>query len=443
MNLDDLILLQDAPAQRGEQLGLNQKMLLKHRCDEFKALCSLKQIDPLELPNRARQITTSMNVLVPEWVLEARAAATVAQVPAATMMAITSPPERIQPLLLPKRANDSTAFVASTTDSSARTILLENCDGPEIPHYAISRGSSPGTLAYVALAEAGDLGIKAFVNESGLAGTFHIGPQVEDTTNAIPPSLVLRQIAERATNCAQAALEFESLQKRIGTGTPDRRGIIYLFADSSGELLLLEATATRCMHRRKADGHVIITNRMQLGTTSQSSIEANRHRCLREFLGNGPVNLRRTMNAACLDQKIGEEKGVCDTKTRASFIAVLGQGQIPGFALVTIGSPLCSLPFPLFPGTGVPRWLLDGSPFMTKLNANNSRIRNEMDTRTEPPAAPTIPADKRSAYADILMKKLEAIQSPHDPIAIAEMMREVAVLNRQFSELAPVPVKEP
>ena len=284
IHMDDTVLLQDSPAPRGELLGLCQKTLLKQRIADFKALCERLNLGPLELPDRARQITQVLNVLGQEWLIEARAVASSAQVPTATFMAITYPPEKVQPSLLPKRANDSTAMAACTADPASRTLFLENCDGPDIVHHVISRASSPGTLAYIALSEAADIGIKAFLNEAGLTGTFHMGPPVEDYTNScMQPTLVLRQLCERATSCAQAVSEFETLQKRMGPATPDKRGVCYLFADSSGEIMLLEASATRFKHQRLSAGFLVATNRFQL-TTNQTAIEPFRQRCLNEHV---------------------------------------------------------------------------------------------------------------------------------------------------------------
>lgn len=416
--MDELILLQDNPAPRGELLGLCQKNLLKQRVTDFKALCDKQNCGPLELPDRARQITTVLNVLGQEWLIEARATAAAAQVPAASFMAITYPPEKVQPCLLPKRANDSTAAAVCTQDPGARTLFLENCDGPDIVHHVISRASSPGTLAYIALSEAADIGIKAFVNEAGLSGTFHMGPPVDDYTNtSMQPTLVLRQVCERATSCMQAVEEFQQIQKRMGPATPDKRGVIYIFADGSGEMTLVEASATRFQHRRTSEGFIIAANKFQLGNPSQTTVEPFRQRCLREHLGATPPDLYRMLAAARIDKKAGSEKGVCDAETRASFVAVLGSPGYPSYALVTLGSPLYNLPVPLFPRLGAPKGMVDGTAFQTSF-----RVADPNSNREE----------KRAAYEQTLLQKLSTLTSGGSDEKLSGITNELWALSREY-----------
>lgn len=439
--MDELILLQDSPGQRGEQLGLCQKQILRERVEELKALCARNKVDTQEIQVRARSITSSVNILVPEWVLEIRAAATVAQVPAGTLMAITSPPERVQPFLLPKRTNDSSGFVAACPPGGPfKALLLENCDGPHIDHIALSRAASPGTLAYVAVAEAADLGLKAFVNSAGLAGSFHVGNQVEDFSlaNGIPPSLVLRQICERATSCSHALAEFEALQRRVGTGTPDRRGVIYFLADSSGDVMLLETGASR-YNSRRSDRFFVVVNKFQIEAT-QTSVELHRQRTLRELLSKAPASLPLAIEAACNDESAGDEKGVCDMHTRASFVAALGQGNIPGLALATIGSPLLNLPIPLFPGVGVPRGLLDGKARQCAAGEREKRLGESdlMETRSEGSEAQRIPAATRAAYQEDLLRLLAELDGSNDTQKQADTVRAAWALARQHLDTAAV-----
>lgn len=423
--MEELILLRDSPGHRGEQLGLCQKNILRQRVAEFKALCDKLQLGPLELPGRTRQITTTLNVLCQEWLAEARAAASAAQVPPATMMAITYPPDKVQPALLPKRANDSTTFGASCNIAGTRALFMRNCDGPDIVHHVISRAAAPGSLAYIALCEVADVGIKTFVNEAGLAGTFNIGPPVDDyTLTAIQPSLVLRYLCERASSCAQALAEFDTLQKRLSPGTPDKRGVCYLFADASGEVLLLEATASRYQQFRAVEAFIITTNKFLLSSPTQSRLEPFRERCLRVHLSAAPLDFERALAASRLDQRSGGEKGVCDVDTRASFVAALGGGGKPSFALVTLGSPLCNVPVPLFPRVGVPVGMVDG------------RFYEAAHRTLDPTGART---EKRTAYEETLLSRLAAVAPGCPDESLGAITQDMCVLARKFVETTPTP----
>lgn len=427
--MDEVLLLQDFPAERGQRLGACQKTLLKQIVTDFKALCTKQNMGPMELPDRARFLSTAINQLVPEWLVEARAVATAAEISAVSFIAMTSPPDSLQSFFLPKRANDSSAM--AVTGTALRTLdlgglLLENSDGPDMPHVVISRESSPGSTAYVALAEAANIGIKAFLNSAGLAGTFHIGPQVQDNTNlTFPPSMVLRHLCERATSCDQALAEFDALQKRIGIGTPDKRGTIYLFADATGEVLLLEASAKQFKQRKISNGFQIVTNKFQHLSQSQTTIEPFRQRCLKEQLEAGPVDLRRALKSSRIDSSLGTEKGVCDVNTRASFVAVTGLQDRTHFALATLGSPLIGLPVPIFPGIGIPKGMADGSAYAA--------------TRANPTP---LPLEKRSAYDDALLNLLapalsKSAQSPQ----LTQIMLEAWKLSREILA-ANVPQKQ-
>ncbi|HEY3319532.1 MAG TPA: carcinine hydrolase/isopenicillin-N N-acyltransferase family protein [Planctomycetota bacterium] len=416
---DELIILQGAPAARGGLLGLSQKEPIRKRVADFKALCDKSRLGPMELPDRARQLTTTLNVLGQEWLTEARALAGAAQVPTATFLAITSPPETVQPALLPKRANDSTSVATSVNGAAIGAMFMENCDGPDIVHHVISRAASPGTLAYIGLCELGDLGVKAFVNEAGLAGSFHIGPPVEDhTATPLTPTLVLRQICERATSCEQAMAEFEALQKRMGPTTPDKRGVCYLFADSTGEVMLLEASATRFMYHHAPEGFIITTNKFQLSKTLQTTVEPFRQRCIREYLSNGTPTLRRLVEVSRIDRKAGGEKGVCDNDTRASMLCVLGAGGHPSYALVTIGTPLLNLPVPLFPGVGAARELVDDSAFTAAMRAADAAGAR---------------VTRRAEYEQVLFERLSALNASTSKEQLGQLCQEMSKLAQQFA----------
>jgi len=417
--MDELVLLEHSPNHRGERLGKCQADLLRKRVAEFRALCQKHEVGALELPDRARNITTTLNVLWQEWLAEVRTEAAAARVPTASLMAITYPPEKVHPAFLPKRANDSTAFGASCILAGTRALFMRNCDGPDIVHHAVSRAAAPGSLAHIALCEAANIGVKAFLNEAGLAGTYYLGPQVNDfTLTAIQPSLVLRHLCERASSCAGALAEFEALHRRQNPGTPDKRGVCYLFADASGEVLLLEATASRYHHSRAKDALVITTNKFLLGEIPQPRLEPFRERCLRVFLKAAPLDYERALTAARLDQRSGGEKGVCDVDTRASFIAALRQGGKGSFALVTLGSPLCNLAVPLFPCLGAPAGMINGSAYEKALKS------------VDPSRQAT-----RAEYEKTLLSRLAAIGPSSSDESLTAITSDLWALARQY--LAP------
>ncbi len=404
--MTELVLLDGAPGPRGERLGICQREALKRRVNAFKALCESRKLTIEALSDRGRELVTTLNLLGQEWVIEARAVTALAQVPTAIYMAITHPPAEIRPTLLAKRANDSVAIaVAKTADCPA--LLMANFDGPEIAHHVISRASSPGTLAYVGMTEMGDLGVKAFVNEAGLSGVFHMGPALQHAPDsAMQPSLMLRQIGERATSCAQALTECEALLKHVGAATPCSRGVCYLFADSGGEIMLLESAATTLQHSRLGCGQLISVNRFQLGRTPGTSVEVLRQRHLRELLARHQPSVRALLNGARIDHRCGSEKGVSDIDTRASFVAALGDNGRPHVALVTMGTPLFNSPFPLIPGIGAPREAVDDTAYV-------AATRGEADCGAA--------TRQQIAYEDHLLAQLPGVTSATAQAFVTEM----------------------
>lgn len=363
----EIVLLQDSPIKRGEQQGIRQRELLRARIAAFRAHCDKEKLDALEIQDRARLLTTTLNVMSQEWVQEVRAIATTAQVPAASLVALTQPPQKVLLRFMPKRANDLTAFASNYSGSNgshgAKAILGENCDGPDIPHCVVSRSDTPGTLAYVALCEAGDMGVRAFVNEAGVAGTYHYGPEVEDHTGVkLPPSIVLRHICEKALSCKQVATEFKTLFDRMAPGNFDKRGVCYLFADGTGEVMLVEAGGVRFQKQSFNGSYITLTNKFQLVKQTQITLmEPFRQRVLRDQLTSGPVGLTRSLELMRCEKRSGVEKGACDADTRASFVAVVGAEPFRSFAMVTMGTPLFNPPIPCFPRVGVPEPLLNGT----------------------------------------------------------------------------------
>jgi hypothetical protein len=156
----------------------------------------------------------------------------------------------------------------------------------------------------------------------------------------------------------------------------------------------------------------------------QSSIEPFRQRHLRTFLSAKPPTLDRVLQAACLDQRAGAEKGVCDADTRASFVAALGRNGAPSCALVTLGTPLYNVAVPVFPRVGPPAGMVDGSFFSSAL-----RTPDGSGTREE----------KREAYEGILLDGLEALSASSQDADLTALSRDMWDLAAKYVEPVPEP----
>lgn len=361
--MNGLVLLQGAPAERGEMMGRAQSEMLKVSAEIYKARCKEYGLAQTELPDRARQLTALVNSLVPEWVIEARAVAASAGVPVATYLGASTTPDVMHAVLGSEKGEGSTAFAAvGQTCSNARGILHLNRDGNRMPQYALSRAASPGTLAYVALSGGSELGIHAFVNESGLAGCWLPGPVVKDAGSGLRPPMMLRAVAERSVTCQQALAYFAELQGRYGLYTGGDRGVNFLFADSSGDMAQVEARALKFVHLSQKEGMAVVANQFQLPDSpgGPQARDVARQRRLREYALGAPLDAMRAIACARLSDGSGEI-GFCNERTVAAFTAVLGSKGCPSWAAISLGSPGCVHPIAVFPGVGVTMPVLDGS----------------------------------------------------------------------------------
>ena len=373
--MSELVLLQGSPGARGEELGRAQSGMLKEITEEFKQRCAKHGQKESELPDRARQLTALINSLVPEWITEARAAAAAAGMPVATYLAMSSTPDVMHEALAGPMGEGGTAFFAvGQACQGAKAYLHLSRDSRRTPQFAFSRAASPGTLAYVALAGGADLGLHAFVNESGLAGCWQYGPPVRDYGNGLRPPLLLRAMAERCVTCQQAVAHFADLQTRYGLDTPGNRGLIFMLADASGEAVVIEARSIKFSVGAQREGLGVAANEFQLPDSpgGPQSRDVARQRKLREYLGEAPVDLMRAL-ASSRFTGTPDERGVCNAFSAACFTAAIGAPGGQPWAAVSIGSPRCAQPLVLMPGIGVPAPAMDGSAW---ISAEALRQRN-------------------------------------------------------------------
>lgn len=418
--MTDLVLLQGQPSERGEAMGRAQADMLKRSIEEFRKRCATGGVDPSELPDRARQLTTLVNSLVPEWIIEARAAAAGAGIPVATFLGMSSTPDVMHEQLAGPLGEGSTAFAAvGHTCLGARAVIHFNRDGRRMPQFAISRAASPGTLAYVGLSGGAELGVHAFVNESGLAGCWLAGPTVRDPGSGLRPQVILRALAERSVNCQQAIGYFSELQSRYGLYTPGDRGVTFLLADASGEMVQIEARSLRFVQGVLREGVAAIANQFQLPDSpgGPQARDVARQRRLREHALSAPLDAVRSVAFARLTEPPGD-RGVCNENTVAGFTAVLGSQGCPGWAVVSLGSPGCVQPVALFPGAGVPLPMLDGSAWSAAENIfarygakgvpaeRHANVDRELAQALAPLAASTVDEPARAALVDRCYKLL-------------------------------------
>lgn len=287
----------------------------------------------------------------------------------------------------PAASPESACLSATVTGASCvgcRAMLHINLEGSPHPLQLASRAASPGTLAYVASAAGGELGVSAFVNEAELAGCVQPGPVVRDTGSGLRPTLLLRAAAERALTVEQAAAKVGELQDKYGLATPDGRGTVFLFADGEGNTALLEATAKHRVFARQSEGLWTVESGFQLPDSPDGpkDRESPRRQRFRENLCLAPPAWPRFLAIARLRSSAGEPEanGICRSGTTGTFSAVLGGKAPAGRALVTLGPPDAVPGLAVFPGFGIPLPTLNGG---VTAAAENLRLATTSEKRRE------------------------------------------------------------
>ena len=119
----------------------------------------------------------------------------------------------------------------------------------------------------------GNLGLAHFRNSAGLAGACNTGSPLLDQSSSVAfndDTPILRLVGEEATNCDEALAVLQELSRKGAIGVIEKfKGMIFLFADTSGKALLVEAARNDLAYRLVDEGVIIRSNHFLLPEMQQ------------------------------------------------------------------------------------------------------------------------------------------------------------------------------
>ncbi len=158
--------------------------------------------------------------------------------------------------------NCSTVLVQGSQAVGGRTLLLKIRDESPYPQ-TMDTQQVQGTHAVLGGSNLGNLGLAQMANSAGLVGGNNTGGRLRDKTSEVGLNdcLILRLVAEKCANCQEALTLLEDLVSKGVVGNAGfARGMIFLFADASGDGLVVECTRREIFSKRVTAGIQLRTN---------------------------------------------------------------------------------------------------------------------------------------------------------------------------------------
>ena len=391
----EMISLTGNPEQIGATWGRINGAALTEQCAGFLRIAAERGLSRDELLRRAGRGVRIIETVAPHWREEADACAAAAGIDPDEHLAYHV--GKYRDLLSIGEECTSYAAAGSAT-AGGGAVFHKSRDNVARPQVAyVKRPRVPGVFAQLTLADTSDLGCMMMLNERGLAGSADTGAEdPHPSGRGLMNPWGLRQIAERASSCAEALAIVREWTER-GWYAGGRRATNWLFADADGNLLRAVNFSDRVEVQEARDGMLQSCERVGL----------------REFLAqrSGALDAAAFMAAARLP-------GVCfDSTISALTVAIDAADPAHGIAWVCVGRP-GRLPFvPLGLGAErMPLALLDGSlsrpPTEPGLPAEQVAAL-EADFRAR--AAATDPADRAAVEALTSECVRSALAAPQGP----------------------------
>jgi len=198
----------------------------------------------------------------PEWLAEACGFAREADIPLEKLLFANCRPQIPNQFYL----GGCTSFlVTGGSSADGHPLLMKIRDEAPNPQY-YARSSNNGSQCLFGT-NSGNLGWAHFFNSHGLAGGSNTGSPI--TTLPADPAFsdchVLRFVAERARDCREALEVLGDVLARGICGTAGyKKGVVFLFADTSGRGLVVELCPERMVHRFVGAGSWVYANHFLL-----------------------------------------------------------------------------------------------------------------------------------------------------------------------------------
>ena len=296
--------------------------------------------------------------IAPHWLDEARAIARAAGVPEDLYIAYLDGAVRSR--FLHEDPEECTSYAVSPNHAGDGAIMFhktrDNRGTPQAVY--IVESSLEEINKFIAVSNAtGLLGFSMMVNEKGLAGsgdypanrkkdssTLHLEP-APNKFRGIMSGTILRHIAERASNCAEALAIIEDCVAKGWYSGGNVGGTHWLFVDREGTILEV------CNN----PGHVVSKRHTQKAYFSRRNKSAAARR-LRE--ADRPIDFHLFHNVA-------RDPSICLASSISGMTVEIDPSHPDLFTCAWISLPVKSVSFPLLMGqTSTPACLLNGEAYL-------------------------------------------------------------------------------
>jgi len=402
-----MIRLAGTPEEIGTKWGtINKKIIASDIEAAYVKRATAAGISRETLLKRSAASVRIIEDIAPHWLEEARAIARAAGVPKDLYTAYLDGAVRSR--FLHEDPEECTSYAVSPNHARDGAIMFhktrDNRGTPQAVY--IVESSLEGINKFIAVSNAtGILGFSMMVNEKGLAGsgdypasrkkdssTLHLEP-APNKFRGVMSGTILRHIAERASNCAEALAIIEDFVAKGWYSGGNVGGTHWLFVDRKGTILEV------CNNPR----HVVSKVHTQKVYFSRLNRSAAAKR-LRE--ADRPIDFHLFHNVA-------RDPSICLGSSISGMTAEIDPTHPELFTCAWVSLPVKAVSFPLLMGqTGTPACLLDGEAYSlgTKTKENSrlwedteQRMRASKEVLKEKVAA-ELPADDSDQKAQALNK---------------------------------------
>ncbi len=242
------------------------------------------------------------------------------------------------------RGDECTSYaVAPEHTEDGRVFFHKNRDNVSKPQCAfVIDTDAPGVNRFIAVSDASVVSSMMMVNERGLAGCSDVGglPVEAPRYRGWMNTSVLRYIAERASDCAEALAIIEQF---VGDGSyagGEKWGTHWLFVDATGAILEISTNNTRVEHAWHTEKAYMSVDRGAATARLQELPE--------------PVGFAAFQN-------VSRDPAMCFASSISGLSAEISRDHPDLLTVAWVTMPAKSLAFPLFMGgTRTPRALLSG-----------------------------------------------------------------------------------
>ncbi len=345
-----VIHLAGTPEQIGTQWGLFNRDAIAHGVEAAREKAAKAGVTREAIIERSALFKEIAKKIAPHWLEEARATARAADVDEELYIALIDGESRGRYL------HECTSYAVSRDHSENGSILFhknrDNADRPQIAPMVES--SLEGINKYIAVSNIGSLRCSMMVNEKGLAGSgdYPAEKKKDSSTLELPAASpqyrglmagsILRHIAERASNCAEALAIIEDFVAKGYYAGGDVNGSHWLFVDRNGVVLEV------CNNSQ----HVVSKIHNQKAYFSRLNQSAAARK-LREK--EGPIDF-------CTFHNVSRDPSICFNSSISGMTVEIDPDHPEMLTCAWVSLPARTVAFPILMGqSSIPTCLVDGT----------------------------------------------------------------------------------